>query len=209
MYYLGLDLGKRRDHTAIAVIEKQETRTPWNGTARVVLQIRHVERVPLGTPYHLVVDRVRHLVTTHPLRDNCVLAVDATGLGDPVVEILQRARLGCTITPVTITGQGKTTQINGVYHVPKSDLWTGITLLLEQKQLRISKDMPTAGALSRELSNLRNNTLAARPGEKDDLSMAVALAVWKARQSSFGLTGTRTAVDDYDAVLKFHCRIPT
>jgi hypothetical protein len=41
MFCIGLDLGKTRDHTAIAIVEK-----PMGGG----LQLRYAERVALGTP---------------------------------------------------------------------------------------------------------------------------------------------------------------
>ena len=55
MFYVGLDLGKRRDHSAIAVIQKIER-------LRHRLLIRHLERAPLGTPYTAVVSRVREKI---------------------------------------------------------------------------------------------------------------------------------------------------
>ena len=55
------------------------------------LVLRHVERVPLGTPYPEVVERVRELVTHDELAGRCALAVDATGVGAPVVDMLRAA----------------------------------------------------------------------------------------------------------------------
>jgi len=61
-------------------------------------------RVPFGTPYPLVVERVAAIVS---LFRQCSLIVDAAGIGEPVVDSLRRTRLGCTITSVTITGGQK------------------------------------------------------------------------------------------------------
>ena len=69
MFYLGIDLGKRQDHTAIAIAERMDSR----------LELRYAERVPLGTSYPHVVERVRYMVAHQNSRGRCVIAVDATG----------------------------------------------------------------------------------------------------------------------------------
>ena len=99
MFYLGLDLGQRHDPTAIAVVEKI-----GRALAAVQLRVRHLERVPLGTPYPGVVERVREITRHGELAGRCALAVDGTGVGAPVVDMLRAARLGCEISAVTITG---------------------------------------------------------------------------------------------------------
>src|SRR5580700_7762715 len=104
MYFLGLDLGQKRDHSALAVVERVDHRRAFQGTAFEKLLVRYVERMPLGTPYPQVVERVREIVSSEELRGDCVLAVDATGVGAPVVDMLRAARLGCDLTAWTITG---------------------------------------------------------------------------------------------------------
>ena len=94
MYYVGLDLGQKRDFSAIVAVDRQ-------GTGLVV---RYAERMPLGTPYPRVVERVREIVRSSQLLGNCTLSVDATGVGAPVVDMLSAARLGCELNAITITG---------------------------------------------------------------------------------------------------------
>src|ERR1700733_11177591 len=110
-FYLGLDLGQRHDPTAIAVVEGPD-----------VIRVRHLERVPLGTPYPGVVERVRAIVRHPELVGKCALAVDGTGVGAPVVDMLRAARLGCDISAVTITGGEREHHDN----VPKRDLMAGV-----------------------------------------------------------------------------------
>ena len=90
MFYMGLDLGQRRDHSAIAVVERLEN------SGR--LQLRLLERVPLGTAYPAVVERVRTIAACQEVRGQFRVAVDATGVGAPVVDLLRMARLGCEVT---------------------------------------------------------------------------------------------------------------
>ena len=101
MFYVGLDLGQRHDPTAIAIVERLELAQAWQATAFPDLRVRHLERVALGTPYPAVVARVREIVRKIGA---CVLVVDGTGVGAPVVDMLRAAGLGCEITAVTITG---------------------------------------------------------------------------------------------------------
>ena len=57
--------------------------------------VRHLQRVPLGTSYPLVVEAVREALASEELRGRCSLTIDATGLGAPVLDMLRAARLGC------------------------------------------------------------------------------------------------------------------
>ena len=104
MFSIGLDLGQRRDNTALVVIEKPEPRMPFLRPEDRELRVRMAERLPLGTPYPEVVEVMRHVESLAALQgQRCTLTVDATGLGKPVVEMLRRARLRSWITAVTIT----------------------------------------------------------------------------------------------------------
>src|SRR5579884_1051671 len=99
MYFVGLDLGKRLDYSAIAVVER------WEKVARQFdyvdwkyreertrgLQVRYLERMHLGTPYTVVVRRVAELLERLRQQGKCRLVVDATGVGMPVVDMLRSA----------------------------------------------------------------------------------------------------------------------
>jgi phage FluMu gp28-like protein len=173
--FIGLDLGQRRDHTAIAVVDK----TPS------CLLVRHAERVTLGTPYAHVVDRLRQIVDHPTLAGACSLTVDATGVGAPVVELLTQASLGCEITPITITGGERELKTPNGWSVPKRDLMTGLRLTLENGDLKIARRMKESGALCRELTDVRISGAhigAEGAGRHDDLVIALALALWQARR---------------------------
>jgi phage FluMu gp28-like protein len=184
MYYLGLDLGQKRDHSAVVVVERVDRQRAFQGTGFEKLLVRYVERMPLGMPYPGVVERVREIVRSDELPGGCAIAVDATGVGAPVVDML-RARLGCDLMAVTITG-GDRAASNG--SVPKRDLMAGVQVLLEKGQLRIGK-LKEAGRLARGLGNMRTTMSSAGRvrmgadgcGEHDDLVIALALACWRAK----------------------------
>jgi hypothetical protein len=182
MYYIGLDLGQRHDHSAIVIVERRDH----------LRLVRFVERVPLGVAYPKIVEGIRRLVLQPHLRGNCVLVVDATGVGAPVVDMLRRAGLGCEIIAVTITGGDRETR----KCVPKQDLIAGLQTLVEQQYLRIAKNLKHAHLLLREMENMkaaRSETGHVRMGaegarDHDDLVIALALACWRAarRENGFG-----------------------
>jgi len=194
MFHIGLDLGQRRDHTAIAVVERVERPRAFLAPEKEPLMLRHVERVPLGTPYPEVVARVREVAGSDELAGQCALVVDATGVGVPVVEMLRAGRLGCEITAVTITGGEQGSQRQGAggfdWSVPKRDLIAGVQMLLEHDGLRFARGLREAAALVQELVDVRSTMRengrvrlgADGCGEHDDLVIALALACWGAQR---------------------------
>jgi len=199
MFYLGLDLGQRRDHTAIAVVERRELRLGYRAPEFDGVWVRHLERVALGTPYPRVVERVREILRHRELAGRCSLVVDGTGLGGPVVDMLRGARLGCEICAVTITGGARESQVGATWNVPKRDLLSGVQLLLEQGDLKIARKLRQAGALMQELMDVnvrqtdtgRFRAGADGSGEHDDLAIALALACWRAKRQRNGGGGGR------------------
>src|SRR5580704_5464379 len=179
MYFLGLDLGQKRDHSALAVVERVDHRRAFQGTAFEKLLVRYVERMPLGMPYPKVVERVRKIVFSEELYGHCVLVADATGVGAPVIDMLRAARLGCELNAVVITGGERGAAGNG--SVPKRDLMAELQVLLEQGQLKIGRLRET-GQLMRELNDVSMSVSgrigAEGSGKHDDLVIALALACW-------------------------------
>ena len=131
MFYIGLDLGQRRDPSAIAVVEKTG-----------VMRVRHLERFRLGTLYPSVVERVREITQHRDLAGNCALAVDGTGVGAPVVDMLRAARLGCDIAAVTITGGDRQRQARTVWSVPKRDLIAAVQVLRNRPVNTVFRSAP-------------------------------------------------------------------
>ncbi len=180
-HYIGLDLGKFRDHTAIAVLEYRSVangRNPetyeWNTASS--LSCRWLDRVPLMTPYDKVVERVQQLMSREPLRSGtATLVVDATGVGAPVMDQLRKAKLGVSIIGVAITSGNAATHTNGTNHVPKTALTSNLQIMFQNRILMVSNELPPSRQLRRELLEMR----AGR--HTGDLAMSLALAAWQAR----------------------------
>jgi len=78
-FYVGVDLGKVRDYSVVAVVDRDE-----NG----VLRLLHCHRFPLGTPYASVVGYIK-LLQERWITIRRVF-VDQTGVGEPIVEEMMR-----------------------------------------------------------------------------------------------------------------------
>jgi hypothetical protein len=184
MISIGVDLGKARDYTAIAVVARTETtihhlaRNWENGrTERTfdAAELIHLERLKAGTPFIDAVKRIQETVT-HPGfgPGRKRLVVDATGLGSPVVEMIRAARMDCELRPVVITGGSGQRSSGGSWYVAKADLMTGLRTSMELQDLLIAERMPETPELVNELTGFGSRG-------HDDMVMAVALAVWGVR----------------------------
>jgi hypothetical protein len=142
-----------------------------------------------------VVERVREIVRCDELyHGRCTLTVDATGVGAPVIDMLNAARLGCPVRAVTITGGERASG----QCVPKQDLMAELLVLLEKRKLSIGT-LREGPRLVKELGDVRAHVSASgrtrlgaeRNGEHDDLTIALALACWSAKGRDSVREGTR------------------
>src|SRR2546430_7217908 len=192
-YFVGLDLGQSRDHSALAVVERAEILldldyVTYERRRAMRYRVRFLERVRLGTPYPDVVGRVREVLRRPALAGRCTLVMDATGVGAPVLDLLRRANLGCRIAPVILTGGERESHAGGLWHVPKRDLITGLQVMLEKRELGLPAKLAASRTLARELAEVEARTTsrggtsfgAWREGQHDDLVIAAALACWRA-----------------------------
>ena len=194
VFFAGLDLGQAQDYTALAVVEAAESKGEWDAARYCfrrerMLWLRHLERMPLGRPYPEMVERVARVMGSGSLAGGKRhLAVDATGVGRPVVDLLRREKMACTMWPAVITGAAAESSADGVYRVPKRELLVGLQVMLQAGELRIAAGVNEAGALLAEMSAMRlevteNGRDGWRSGAHDDLVFAVALACWAARKN--------------------------
>jgi hypothetical protein len=190
-----VDLGQVNDFTAIAVLERPLVSLEEALDRRLPsYALRHLQRLPLGTPYPTVVQSVVSLLGSAFL-SGCTLVIDQTGVGRAVVDMLFNAlngRVSCMFFPITITaGHEVTCSESNRLHVPKKELVGTLQLLLQTRRLQVARTLPEAGVLVKELENFRVKVTAARnetfeswrEGQHDDLVLAVALAAWMGEQS--------------------------
>ncbi|HYP08217.1 MAG TPA: hypothetical protein VER03_18430 [Bryobacteraceae bacterium] len=203
-YFAGVDLGQRRDRTAIAVIEKStrvaERPDPitWERPKTTVFQVRHLERLPLGTPYTAVVEHVARLARALSHSGACptTVAIDATGVGLPVVDALRMPGESWRLMPVTIGYADHANYSEGFWRVPKRDLIAGLQLAFDARRFNIASALRDAEVLVEELCSMRANTrpsgavsLASPGAQHDDLAIALSLAWWAAETRRAGQLG--------------------
>lgn len=161
---VGVDLGQASDPTAIAIADGSD--------------FRHLERVPLGTPYPQVCERIGSICGALP---GARLVVDGTGGGRAVVDSLEAAGLSPIV--VTITSGKKERREGSRIWIPKALLLRPLIAGLEDGSIRIAATLTLAGALMKELRAFqvvrgeRGHLAFNGKGEHDDLVIAAALAV--------------------------------
>jgi len=184
---LGCDIGQAVDPTAIVVAEsyKPEPEHP-DDRPLVEFLVRWVERVPLGTSYVDVVERIAAVSEQALLVDrHVVVVVDQTGVGRPIYDMLRRR---CTVPLRGITFTAAADEIlpnPSQIRVPKRDLVTALEVALEDRRLHMHPNIALAEDLRAELQQFQVNlsarghdTYEAGRGHHDDLVMALCLAVW-------------------------------
>jgi hypothetical protein len=206
--FIGLDLGQAQDFSALAIIESvrivttkkaSDEEVNCDNTKDVLTELNcvHLQRWQLRTSYpSIVADTVRMINGLDPSRipdRKPVLAVDATGVGAPVVDLFRRERINAELVPIQIVAGANVSEENGMFRVPKRDLVSVVQVGLQNRMLKIAESLDLAETLSRELQNFTvkitdsaNDVYGAwREGTHDDILLAVALAVWKANQPVF------------------------
>lgn len=178
MTFIGVDIGQVTDPTAITImrcIDRHKLFCVW------------AERIPLGTPYHEIIDRAAE----H--KDKLIaeglgkpwIAWDETGVGRPVVEQAKKLIKGVKHTGITITG-GTKANFNKGWHIPKRVLITNLQILFQTGTLKYASGIPDVdlAALVDELKeyrvkiNVKANEIYWREGGHDDLVLALAIGAY-------------------------------
>jgi hypothetical protein len=201
-WVVGVDLGQSSDPTAIAVVEhtkgvmdagteierhcglSADKQTP---AERV--DVRYLERLPLGLSYPAVVQHVKDLLAEPPLSGHdkvkpAELVIDETGVGRAVGDIFVAA--GLKPKRVSITAGSEVASAGpDRWHVAKTVLISVVDAMLHRGVLRFAASLSEAPAMRDELLDFRRKlsdagraTYAARSGAHDDLVLAVAIAAW-------------------------------
>ena len=200
-FILGVDLGQAHDFTALAVIERGQRPTGrppkpirsghsvwYPQEVESTYDVRHLERLPRGTPYPQQVERVTRLIehTRNTTGFEPRLVVDQTGVGRPVVDML-RAAGHKWLAAVSIHGGDEATRDGHDHKVPKRELVSILQVMLQTNRLQVVRTLPDADVLTRELLAFKVTISKTghdsygndwRENPHDDMVLAVALAVW-------------------------------
>lgn len=209
VFYVGVDLGKVRDHPAVCVLQRQRVVSPGpfnpadpDATAPVYSYgILHLEQLPLHMPYPQISDRAVAVCEFAAAKGRVAeLVVDLTGVGRPVYDYLrlrsELKRLGVRVVGVNYTGGSRVNDAGDqMFNVPKKDIVAGLVVMFQTGEIRISGRLEHAAVLQNELVNFQQKISAAgnasygndgQEAKHDDLVNAAGLAAWRARVRTAG-----------------------
>jgi hypothetical protein len=188
-FAIGLDLGQADDWTALTLVV--DITDSEAGEKHKTLQVPMLYR--WQRPYPDIVRAVKAFMADPRFKGKTAIAVDATGVGRPVVDMLLEEMPLLTRNKdffgVMIHGGDKQSFDKGYVKVPKRDLVFGAQVALEQGRIKFAKNLELIPTLVEELRNfrLKINPQTAhdsyshwRENQHDDLVFATALAVWAA-----------------------------
>ena len=191
-----VDVGKQRDPATIAITTAERHATP-TGRSTVLWIVRSLEKLPLGTDYPRVADRIRDICFV--LRERYTkprfVYLDATGVGAAICDMLVERRV--EHVPCTFVSGEKRTEhypdtpkgvyISGGQPVERVSLGKGYAVgrllgIMDNKRLKAPKS-PIWPELRKELmafeltATSMHDRYGASPGQHDDLITALALCV--------------------------------
>lgn len=211
---IGVDLGQKRDATAIVVVEELERIVgPTDANSmqdnvrdlESVFVLRHASLSAQGTPYTEVVKETVELCHRPELR-RAQIVFDETGVGVGVKDLYQvqydrDPRLWYRPIGVTITGGTSATR----KRVSKFNLISNLRAIAESDRLMFPDDLPLADKVRQELRDFTLKYTATgharfeadKESQHDDLVLALSLAVWKTHPhvTPWGLNPDGTTID--------------
>lgn len=180
-FYIGWDVGQAADYSALCVLER-------HGQGYLV---KHLERRPLDEAYPKQVDHLFGMWFRKPLRDaNKLLAIDYTGVGRPVYDLVLDRGIGPTVG-ISITGGDTATWQDDRKRarVPKRDLVSLLQVFAQNNRLKVAQNLKYGPVLAQELQSFKvkidsrtahDSYGSWREGEHDDLILSLAVALWAA-----------------------------
>jgi hypothetical protein len=186
--YVGIDFGRNFDRTAVAVLDvvSQDLDEVTGKRPPARLWVNYLHRLPPRLPYPAQVSWIANFMDAQELR-GASLAVDATGVGVAVVDLL-RLEIRQGFHELSITGGNAATSEGTRHSVPKRDLVSRLSVAMQSRRLQVRADLPLATELLGELERFEvtinesgRDSYGAGTGH-DDLVLALSYAVWMAER---------------------------
>jgi len=190
---IGIDIGQMHERSAIAVVEAVARRQGEGGEGgdggnrlEVCYTARHLERLPVGTPSPALATRLKGILTGLRGRGmGYTIVADATGVGQPVIDVLARGA-GVSLTPVYFTHGDRRVEQEEEGYVTLGKGWlvsrlqallqTGCLLLPRTKEAEtLAADLLAYEITMSEQANDQYGAFTV--GIHDDLITALGLAV--------------------------------
>lgn len=192
---VGIDIGKLHDFTTLAVAERRvipldewewRNHGHYHQLSETHTRLRALKRLPLGVDYLEQVAICGDMIArVGQYADEVEVAIDATGVGEPIADMFDR--IGVNPTRVYITGEANVKSLgSNKYRVPRLHLISQLEALLHASDLKIAAQITENPNFREELADLQRIVTQSghvriehRSGKHDDLVLAVAIAIWK------------------------------
>ena len=187
-FFIGIDLGQMRDYSAVTILQ-QDFKYKSIHTKIPIYNVRHLERIKLGTSYPKIVYRLEMLLQKPEIHHaQKVVLIDQTGVGQAVVDMMRQSDIK-NVIGINITGGSSVNEIEGGFNVPKKELVAALQVLIQSERIKIVKGLEFAEVLKQEILNFKvkldektghESFEAWREQEHDDLVLSTAIACWYA-----------------------------
>jgi hypothetical protein len=189
-YHVGIDLGQKHDHSAVAVLEVR-----LNSAYEQYYFGRYLHRFKLGLLYGSVVKQLQklnnELRATGGSKDVSITwAVDATGVGAGVAEMITKALPTETVIAIYLTGGITTTMPSWCeVHLPKSQMISALVAAFSSGTMHLPANARELDSVIEELTSYEIRVSEAgwdsygafKTGAHDDLVTALGLSLWSAQ----------------------------
>jgi phage FluMu gp28-like protein len=159
-FYMGIDFGKKVDHSAIAVVERDGSQ----------LLLRHVKQFRLEEPYASVIGYAKTICDRY--RSVMGVYADRTGVGEYIVEDMERSGIP-NLEGVVLTSQAK------------EEILGYMKQVMVQNQFRMPYDPDLVAEINCEQFELTKDghiRFSHPEGTHDDRLWAIALAIYASRR---------------------------
>ena len=180
-YFIGLDLAQQIDFSAYAVLTAvthiADNRDPvyLNYPKTELLRLRDADLCPPGLEYSKIPSVVYQIRRALGWELNVTLAVDASGPGKPVVDMIKASHPQVEIQPyVIVPGGAGLNQRKGVYTIGRQTLLSNLRVALETRLLRFPGDLHCRQLL---IGQILGTSIDGPSTSHDDLVFALALGV--------------------------------
>lgn len=182
---IGVEFGQGHSPSAIAVAEVEERKTDrwWENH----FKIRYLERLPIGTTYPAIAERVTRLIQTLRSRHRAtiLLYLNATGIGTPVMDMIRRQPISARVWDVYFNhGDRRVVVDDREIRLGKAFVVSRLKTLLQAHRIHLPPN-PEARILAEELmeyevtvaEDANDRYGAFKVGSQDDLVTALGLAL--------------------------------
>jgi hypothetical protein len=196
----GLDLGQQQDFTACSVLRRSLAiganglpTLDSRGDRAYRFDAFACKRFDLGTSYTAIAAYLAERFARPEFKPSCLLAVDQSGVGRGILEMIRAAMSGPEYSHVRIWGITATGGFQDPdrpsamfeYNVPKVVLVSRLREAINTERLTIPPGLPLASLILAEMRNYQvqvskaaHETYSAREGANDDVVASLALPIW-------------------------------